>query len=193
MDSSELDSSAHGFICTWIHLHLDSSAHGFICTWIHLHIDSSAHVFICSWIYLRMDFSAHGFIFTWIHLLLDPSWIRLHMDSSAHGFICTWIYLHLVSSAHGFICTWIHLHMDSSALIYGLILALSRAQFTGWMKWWDLSYYRLQRILQWPKITEFLLLLENKIWYTKLFQHNIWLFFFLIKLGITRIARIEYL
>ncbi len=33
-----MDSSAPGFICTWIHLHLDSSAQWFICTdlWIDL-------------------------------------------------------------------------------------------------------------------------------------------------------------
>ncbi len=113
---------------------MDSSASGFICIWIHLHMDSSAPGFICTWIHLHLDSYAHGFICTSVHLHMD----QLHMDSSAPGFICTWI----------------HLHNDSSALIYGLILALSRAQSTGWMKWWDLSYYRLQRILQWPKITE---------------------------------------
>ncbi len=43
-----MDSSAHGFICTWIYLHMDLYAYGFICTGIHLHLDSSAQWFICT-------------------------------------------------------------------------------------------------------------------------------------------------
>jgi hypothetical protein len=67
---SIMDSFAHGFICTWIHLHMDLSAPGFICTWIHLHMDSSAHGFIS--IDLWIDLGSKPGTIHWLNEMVGP-------------------------------------------------------------------------------------------------------------------------